>query len=350
LTRLTKAAAVAAIVLLTGGLNAKAALAQTDTTRTSDSSQVARDSVAVQFDSTLVDSLYVRQRGRAGVTAAADTSSRVSDEYCGHTQNEVRLRRAGVGAAFLGGNAALYSYFKRAWWSGEKADHFFFHADWDENFRDQDKFGHMFGGYHLARIGKPFLSSACMSDSRAIAWSAAYAALFQLQIEVWDGRFKKYGFSYADLIANTTGTALAVLHETHPATRAIRPTISYSKSAAMRNADNIPGELRPSLDYSGQTYWLSADVDALLPVSARPYWPGFLRVSVGHSITDWIDPTNGANIRAQRKILLSLDFDAEKLPGENRLWKTFKRQLGYIHLPSPAIQLTPSFDLIGWYR
>ena len=269
---------------------------------------------------------------------------------CGMPKSEVALRRAGVAAAFIGGNAALYSYFKQAWWSGEKADHFFFHADWDENFRDQDKFGHAFGGYHLARFGNAYVRSACVSKTKAIAWSAAYAAVFQLQIEMWDGMYKKYGFSYADLLANTTGTALAVLHQTHPSTRAIKPTISYARSAAMRNADNIPGELRPSLDYSGQTYWLSADIDALLPAEAKPFWPSFLRLSVGHSITDWIDPETGANLRARRKILLSLDFDAEKLPGDNRFWKTFKRQLSYIHLPSPALEITPNLELIGWYK
>jgi hypothetical protein len=269
---------------------------------------------------------------------------------CGQPLSEIRTRRAAVAGTFVGANAVLYSYFKRAWWSGERADHFFFHADWDQDFRDQDKFGHAFGGYHLARGGYALLRSTCTSRKKAVIWSAAYAAAFQLQIEIWDGMYKKYGFSYADLLANSTGTALAVLHQTYPATRAIKPTISYWPSAAQRNADNIPGELRPSLDYSGQTYWLSADVDALLPDNAKPFWPGFLRVSVGHSITDWIDPQTGANLRAQRKILLTLDFDAEKLPGNNRIWKTVKRQLGYIHLPSPAIEITPDTKLIGWYK
>jgi hypothetical protein len=286
----------------------------------------------------------------ASVPQLRTDSSTELESSCGHPRNEIKLRRAGVTAAFVGGNAILYTYMKQAWWSGERADHFFFRADWDENFRDQDKFGHALGGYHLARFGRAFLSSACMSKPKAIAWSAAYAALFQVQIEIWDGMYKKYGFSYADILANSTGTALAVLHETHPRTRAIKPTISYWPSAAMRNADNIPGELRPSLDYSGQTYWLSADIDALLPESSKPYWPGFLRLSIGHSITDWIDPQTGANIRAKHKILLSLDFDAEKLPGNNRLWKTLKRQLGYIHLPSPAIEITPDAKFIGWYK
>lgn len=280
-----------------------------------------------------------------------DTTSAPRDSAgCGRNENDVKLRRAGVAAAFVGGNAALYSYMKNAWWSGKRADHFFFRADWDENFRDQDKFGHAVGGYHLARFGAAALRSACISKPRAAAWGAVYAAAFQVQIEIWDGMFEKYGFSYADLLANTAGMALAVLHETHPETRAIKPTISYARTAALRNRDNIPGELRPSLDYSGQTYWLSADVNAMLPPAAKPFWPSFLRVSAGHSITDWIDPVTGANLRAKRKIVLTIDFDAEKLPGENRIWKTFKRQLSYIHLPSPALVISPDLELVGWYK
>jgi hypothetical protein len=330
---LKRAASVAAVVFAGYAGNASA--------------QVPTDSVPASRDTT-ADSVKILDAPIIDTAAIGDTVQR--DTNCGMPQSELKLRRAGVAAMFVGGNAILYSYMKQAWWSGEKADHFFFRPDWDENFRDQDKFGHAFGGYHLARFGAAYLRSACISKPKAVAWSAAYAALFQVQIEIWDGLYKKYGFSYADILANSTGTALAVLHETHPKTRAIKPTISYWPSAAMRNADNIPGELRPSLDYSGQTYWLSADIDALLPESSKPYWPGFLRVSIGHSITDWIDPLTGANIRAKRKILLSLDFDAEKLPGNNRLWKTLKRQLSYIHLPSPALEITPDAKFIGWYK
>jgi hypothetical protein len=118
----------------------------------------------------------------------------------------------------------------------------------------------------------------------------------------------------------------------------------------MRNADNIPGELRPSLDYTGQTYWISANIHDLLPPESRRYWPALVRFSVGHSITDWLDPHTGANIRAQRKILLSLDIDAEKLPGNNRIWKTFKRQVGFIRLPAPVLQITPTTEFIRWYK
>jgi hypothetical protein len=335
LIRSFKAAAIAAIVFF--GLSSRSASSQVPTDSATLPSASA-DTVSVPPAIPVV----LQQIDTIGVANQATPR-------CGRNENDVKLRRAGVAAAFVGGNALLYSYMKNAWWSGERSD-FFFRADWDQDFRDQDKFGHALGGYHLARFGAAFLRSACMSKPKAIAYSAAYAAAFQLQIEIWDGMFEKYGFSYADLLANTAGTALAVLHETHPRTRAIKPTISYARTAALRNSDNFPSELRPSLDYSGQTYWLSADVNALLSPSAKPYWPSFIRVSAGHSITDWIDPQTGANIRAQRKIVLTLDFDAEKLPGENRIWKTFKRQLSYIHLPSPALEISPDFRIIGWYK
>ncbi|MGH7652967.1 MAG: DUF2279 domain-containing protein, partial [Gemmatimonadaceae bacterium] len=183
-----------------------------------------------------------------------DSTGVVQKPSCPLSHSQMNGVRAGVGGAFVGGNAYLYHYFKKAWWSGERAPHFFFRADWDQEFRDQDKFGHMFGGYHLARIGHAALRDACVSEKKSIIWSTAYAAAFQLQIEIFDGMYKKYGFSYADMIANTTGQTLAVLQELHPALRAIKPTISYHKTRALINMENgtiQSGELRPSLDYSG---------------------------------------------------------------------------------------------------
>lgn len=261
--------------------------------------------------------------------------------------------RIGAAATFVGAQAVLWRYFENAWWSGEEAKGFFFRADWDDDMRDQDKFGHFFGGYHLTRVGDAVLRNACISPRKAIALSAIYATLFQLQIEIWDARFEKYGFSYPDLIANTAGMTYAVAQRKYPTLRRIKPTISYSKSAAMRarDAGRIPdSEIRTSLDYAGQTYWMSTEVDPFLPPEARRYWPDALRFSIGHSITDWIDPVTGQSKRAQRKVLLSLDLDASKLPGEHPLWRSVKNTLSYIRLPAPALQITPRADLIGWYR
>jgi hypothetical protein len=282
-----------------------------------------------------------------------DSTASLPNASCPLTPNQLMAVRTGVGSAFVGVNAYLYHYFKQAWWSGERAPHFFFRADWDQEFRDQDKFGHMFGGFHLARVGHAGLRQACVSEKKAVFWSAAYAAAFQLQIEIFDGQFKKYGFSYADMIGNTTGQTLAVMQELHPSWRVIKPTISYHKTRALKNMESgliTSGELRPSLDYSGQTYWFSADMNRLLPDGARDYWPSFIRLSAGHSVTDWVNPETGATQRGKRKIMLSLDFDPEKLPGNAPLWKSIKHTLSYYHFPAPALELTPTVHFSPWYR
>jgi hypothetical protein len=278
-----------------------------------------------------------------------DSASALPNSSCPLTSSQLNAVRTGVGSAFVGGNAYLYHYFKKAWWSGERAPHFFFQSDWDQEFRDQDKFGHLLGGYQLARFGYEGLRLACVSPKKAIIWSAAYAAVFQLQIEIFDGQFKKYGFSYADMIANTTGQALAVMQEIHPGLRVVKPTFSYHKTLALKNSANT-SELRPSLDYSGQTYWFSTDVNQLLPDGAKPYWPSFIRFSVGHAITDWVNAETGATQRAKRKIVLSLDFDPEKLPGQAPWWRSVKHTLSYYRFPAPALELTPKVHLNPWYR
>lgn len=284
------------------------------------------------------------------VAIPASLRAEAPDSTCSQRRENLTAIRNGVATSFVAGNAYLWHYFKKAWWSGEKAPHLFFHADWDQDFRDQDKFGHMFGGYHLTRVGHDALKYACVSERKAMLISAAYAEFFQLQIEIFDGHYKKYGFSYADVLANTSGMVFAVAQEKHPWLRAIKPTMSYHETAALRNRANYTTELRPSLDYSGQTYWFSTDVNALLPDDKKKFWPAAIRLSVGHSITDWVSPVTGVDQRAQRKLLISLDLDPEKLPGDNHLWKQIKHQMAYYHLPAPALQLTPKFTGLKWYR
>ena len=259
--------------------------------------------------------------------------------------------RTTVATAAAAGNVALYQYFKQAWWNGEPARHMWLNWEHDEPFRGMDKLGHAYGGYHLARIGSELLDASCVSRTKAVWWSAAYAAAFQLQIEWWDGKQAAYGFSPFDLTANTAGAGYAVAQHYVPALRSVKPTISYSRTLASKRYGRAQGsQLRPTTDYSGQTYWLSFDVDALLPDGAARWWPGFVRASIGHSITDYVSPTTGGGLWAQRKIVLSLDIDPEKLPGQNPIWRHVKHELSYYHFPAPALVLTPTAKGVSWYR
>ena len=270
-------------------------------------------------------------------------------QYCDSATHRTAARAA-VATSAVAGNVALYAYFKNAWWAGERADRFWINNDWGMPFRDQDKLGHLWGGYHLTRIGADLLRAGCISDRSAVIWGAAYAAVFQLQIEIWDGFMEGYGFSPPDLLANTAGTALSVAQHYSQSLRALKPTFSYDPTAAYDNRARHGGSPRATIDYSGQTYWLSADVDALLPEDLAPLWPAVLRLSIGHSITDWIDAETGAVSKARRRILLSIDVDLEKLPGDHPVWRRIKHELSYLRLPAPALQIYPVTKGIGWYR
>ena len=294
-----------------------------------------------------------RAAAAAAIAALLVTSGHAAGAQGGRCEGDAYRvsSRAAVGATFVGGNVALHEYFRRAWWSGERAGRIWINWERHEPFREQDKFGHAWGGFHLARLGGDLLEAACVGERKAAWWGAAYAAAFQLQIEIWDGMQAKYGFSPPDLVANTAGAGLVVAQHYRPGLRAVKPTISYLRTGASRKFGRAQGsELRPTTDYSGQTYWLSFEVDALLPDGARRWWPGILRASLGHSITDWVSPVDGRSVSARREWVLSLDLDPEQLPGNHPLWKRVKHELSYYRFPAPALVLTPRAKGVRWYR
>jgi hypothetical protein len=273
--------------------------------------------------------------------SGADSAAIQFARECRNPSRE--LARAAAGLGLTGGYAGLYLYFHHAWWSGTPAPKWFVENDWDREERDADKFGHLFGGYQLTRLTSELLQAGCVPPSRAAAWAALYAYAFQFQIEEWDGTQQLYGFNPSDLIADATGALFAVAQQHVMALQYIKPVWSYRPTEAYRRR-NLPGhggQPRATTDYSGQTYWFSTDVHGLLPDGAKPFWPSFIRLSPGYSITDYVDPVTGGALRAKRKILVSLDFDPEHLPGDNKVWRTIKHELAFFRIPGPTLQLTP---------
>ena len=279
----------------------------------------------------------------------ADSAALRFSQEC---QNPSRgLARAAAALGLTGGYAGLYLYFHHAWWSGTPAPKWFVENDWDKEERDADKFGHLFGGYQLTRLTSELLAAGCIPPSRAILWGALYAYAFQFQIEEWDGTQQLYGFNPSDLIADAAGALFAVAQQHTKSLQYIKPVWSYRPTEAYRRR-NLPGhggQPRATTDYSGQTYWFSTDVHGLLPDRAKPFWPSLVRVSPGYSITDYVDPVTGGALRAKRKILLSLDIDPEKLPGDNKVWRTIKHELAFFRIPGPTLQLTPTRKFFPTY-
>ena len=281
---------------------------------------------------------------------ASDDSAAVA--YARECRNPSRdVARAAAALGLTGGYAGLYLYFHHVWWSGAPAQRWFVQNDWDKEERDADKFGHLFGGYQLTRLTSELLEAGCVAPSRAIVWGALYAYAFQFQIEEWDGTQQLYGFNPSDLVADAAGALLAVAQSHSERLRYIKPVWSYRPTLAYRNR-NLPGhngQPRATTDYAGQTYWFAIDVHGLLTDRAKPFWPSFIRLSPGYSITDYIDPATGGVLRAKRRFLVSLDLDPEKLPGDNRIWRTVKHELAFLRIPGPTVQLTPTRKFFAAY-
>lgn len=261
------------------------------------------------------------------------------------------VARDAAGVAMVGGYAALHAYFNHEWWSANPAKRWFVQNDWDKDERDADKFGHFLGGYQLSRVTSELLRGGCVPPSRAAVIGALYAWAFQFQIEEWDGTQQLYGFNPSDLIADAAGGLFAVAQQHTPALQYVKPILSYRPTQAYRrrNEPGHYGQPRATTDYSGQTYWFSTDVNGLLPDRYKRFWPAFVRLSPGYSITDYVLPGTGAGKRARRKILLSIDLDPEKLPGDNKVWRTIKHELSFLRIPGPTLQFTPKSRLFGAY-
>jgi Predicted periplasmic lipoprotein (DUF2279) len=280
---------------------------------------------------------------RAGLDSDATPS-------VGECHNPSRnLARAVAAVGLPGGFAALHVYFHHAWWSGTPAKNWFVENDWGGFNHDADKFGHFFGGYQLTRISSELLLAGCVQPSRAALWGALYSYAFAFQVKEWDGTQQMYGFNPSDLMFDVAGEVFAVAQQHTKVLQAIKPVFSYRPTEAYRtrNEPGHGGQPRPSTDYSGQTYWFSTDVNALLPDRAKPFWPAIIRFSPGFSITDYIDPRTGAGLKAKRRIFLSLDLDPEHLPGDNKVWRTVKHELSFLRIPGPTLQITPATKFVG---
>ena len=97
-----------------------------------------------------------------------------------------------------------------------------------------------------------------------------------------DGFSRDYGFSWGDVTANTTGAALPVVQRFVPELRLINLQISFSPSEAFKR-----GEYAAIIDdYTSTTHWLSVSVYDYMPTSWQQWYPPWLNLGIGHSVTD----------------------------------------------------------------
>lgn len=282
-------------------------------------------------------------------TLFSDTATDPSDDATANQRtafSEVdHTRLAIVGGGLVALVAGIHIYQQNGWWRDNRAP---FHFREDLNYGVWvDKIGHFYGATVGTFIARKAYEWANVSDEGALWMGSGTAFLFQTYIELEDG-FSKWGFDRVDYIANLVGTAWPVARYYSPFLQKFDFKFSYHPSPLLgTNPGGTGFQGQKHLifdDYEGQTLWLSIKVHDFLPGAVQEYWPGFLCVALGYGARDITSPD------AYPVLFLALDYDMTRIiPDDTWFLRTLGEALNFIHLPAPAVRISPSAIWYGLY-
>jgi hypothetical protein len=99
-------------------------------------------------------------------------------------------------------------------------------------------------------------------------------------------------------------------------------------------------------DYNGQTYWLSANIEAFLKTDALPKW---LNLALGYSgdgmLTGEPNDAMFPNQNRIRQYFLSLDLDLSRIKTNSAILRTIFDVLNLIKVPLPTLQINSTGQL-----
>ncbi len=268
-------------------------------------------------------------------------------------KRQLRLTIAAESAFYLGG----MSYLSFVWYKDVPRVPFHFYND-HAGYLQIDKFGHAYAAYFESYIGYNALRKAGVPKDKALLYGGTLGFMLQLPIEIFDGLYQGWGFSWGDVLANTTGSILLMGQEALFDEQILRFKLSFSRSIY---ADMSGGYLGDNwlqsffYDYNGHSYWLSMNANRLLPNDPLPDW---LNVAVGYSANGMFGEFKnlsrwGSTIIPEtprdRQFLLSLDVDWTKIPTSSRALKILFEGLNFVKIPFPALELNSRGEFKGYW-
>jgi hypothetical protein len=237
------------------------------------------------------------------------------------------VRLAIIGGAAAAGAFAVMDAQRRRWWD-ERNPSFRIMNDW-EYVRWADKFGHFFSTSFFSRVYYHSLRWSGVPERDAQLWGAVAGWTQLLYYEILDGFGPEWGFSPGDALFNTFGAAFTFAQWRVPYLRAYDLKVSYWPSGW--EGKNFTD------DYMGQTWWVTANLHHALPGASGDIFPPWLNVAVGYNARD----LDEREFLTTSYVYLGLDLELRGLPIDHPVWNAAVEWLRYLHLPAPAIRLTP---------
>lgn len=248
-------------------------------------------------------------------------------------------------------NLAGYLYVSSLWYENETSNFHTldFHNDMRKN-RYLDKVGHFTDAYFVSDLTAKAYRWSGLSGESSVWYGALTGFIWMLEIEISDGFFEKWGFSWGDLISNAFGSGFFVLQNYFPEVLGgIQPKFSYHVSQAWKDG-NVYYTNPDSFidDYEGLTFWLGVNIHHYLPEKWKqnyPEWLAPLGIAVGYGA----EGISRNIYKGESEWYLSLDVDLRKIPvgDDSGLIKFLKSEFNFIKVPMPTVRITPGGDV--WY-
>lgn len=245
------------------------------------------------------------------------------------------------GGAYIGG----ISFLSFVWYKDSERVPFHWYDD-SKGYLQMDKAGHAFAAYHESNAAYLALRSAGVSKKNALLFGGPVGLIFQTPIEVFDGLYEGWGFSWPDMVANTFGSALFMGQQAFFDEQIVRMKFSYSPSIYPSYHHSLGETPLESffLDYNAHTYWFSGNIKRLTGLQKIPAW---LNIAVGYSSNGVIKEFNNPTfyrgepfpvLPRYRQYLLSLDIDFSKIKTKKKWLRMLLKAANMIKVPFPALE------------
>ncbi len=289
--------------------------------------------------------------------AALQAQLRINDSFLQPAESPNRTRTIAVNSFIGGGYVLVMTGLGTAWYAGEDLVPFHFFDD-SHQWKQVDKLGHAYGAFMMSNWFMGMYRWAGMPRQKAMWLGATGGFLSLTSIELFDAFGESWGFSWSDVAANFTGTALAVLNEALWQEIRIMYKWNYLPSPYAGDPDyerlfgTGPAEWLLK-DYNGQSYWLSFDVHSFLPESVfKQHYPKWLNLAIGYGAYGleggYDDPNGSWTTREYRQLYLGLDVNLSAIDTKSRSANLAFDLLDYIRIPLPAGRVDREGWGVGW--
>jgi len=254
-----------------------------------------------------------------------------------------KLRKRIVTASSLSLVGGSYVILNELWYKDYPRSSFHSFND-NHEWLQMDKAGHGFSAYNLSGIATDAYHWSGIEKRRSALYGSSMGFLYLGCIELLDARSGQWGFSWGDMIANTSGSLLYLSQDLFWKEQRVTLKFSYSPTSfAMMNPDALGHNFQQRIlkDYNGQTYWSSFNVNSFLASDAA--FPRWLNIALGYGATKMIraemNEVDVNNFQHTREFYISFDADLNRVRWKKKWMRTTARILSFIKIPSPTFEI-----------